>query len=134
MATVSSLSSGQSAVQSGWQQLQLQQARRAADQADAEAQALRLQAANAERAASQADANAQTLASASNQAESNAGRARQGLALLETTGNMKAALSNTVQEVLTKQQAEQPTPATVTPQSVTNSQGQVTGTVVNVTA
>lgn len=134
MTTVGSAQSTQSVVQSGWQQLRLQQARRAADQAETEAQSLRLQAADAQQSADQAESNAQALTSAAGQAESNAGRARQGLAAIQTTGNMVAALSNTVAQVQTKQQTQQsPPPATPAP-AVTNSQGQVTGTIVNVTA
>lgn len=115
----------------------MQQARRTADQAEAEAQSLRLQAANAQRSADHAEANAQSLTSAASQAESDAGRARQGLVAMQTTGNMVAVLSNTVQQVLTKQQAQQAPQTTPTPApapAVTNSQGQVTGTIVNVTA
>ena len=137
VATISSAQTSQSAVQAGWGQLRMQQARRTADQAEAEAQSLRLQAANAQRSADHAEANAQSLTSAASQAESDAGRARQGLVAMQTTGNMVAVLSNTVQQVLTKQQAQQAPQTTPTPApapAVTNSQGQVTGTIVNVTA
>jgi hypothetical protein len=134
VATVTSASVGQSAVQAGWQQFRLQQAQRTADQAEQEAQSLRAQAANAERSANRAQENARSLAADADRAEGDAGRARLGLATLETSGRMKTALASTVQQVVTKEQVQQTTQASTPTQPVTNAQGQVTGTLVNVAA
>lgn len=131
MANVASASTSQLAVQAGWQQFRLQQAQRNADQAERDAQSLRARAANAEAAANRAQENARSLAVNADQAETYAGRAKQGLAALVTAGQMKIGLGSIAQQAVKKEQTTQPSTPT---QPVTNPQGEVTGTVVNITA
>jgi len=133
MTTVSSTSS---ASEYGLQQLRLQQARRTAEQAEFAARALNAQAANAQRVADRAQEDARSLGVQANQAEASAGQARQGLAALSTAQQAFSRLSNTAEQVV----AREPTPAAPTqdsgaaPVPVVNTQGQVTGTVINTTA
>lgn len=141
MTTVSATAS---ASQYGLQQLRLQQARRTAEQAEATARALNAQAGNAQRVADRAQEDARSLSVQANQAESTAGQARQGLAALSTAQQAFARLSNTADQVV----AREPTPVAAAPVTtapvaptpaadaapVVNTQGQVTGTVINTTA
>lgn len=134
MATVSPISGGQSATQLAFQQLRLQLAQRNADQAQQTAKALQDQANSARVAANRAQENARSLEVQSAQAQENAGRARQGLAALKTSGQYQIQLAPTVENA---PQAAAPTPAVqAAPQNppVVNSEGQVTGTVISVTA
>ena len=138
MASVSSISS---ANQYGLQQLSLQQARRNSDQAELTAQTLRAQANDAQRVADQAEENARSLAVQSDQAQTKAGQARQGLAALSTAQQALTRLSNFSDQVLARIQ-----PSSSTTQStsaslvitgtppVVNTQGQVTGKIINTTA
>jgi hypothetical protein len=122
-----------SAVQNGYQQFKLLQAKRSADEAEQTAQALQAQARDARRKADRADQNAQALAVESNSAQANAGRARQGLAAVQTATQMQTQLMTTTDQVIQKQQdTESSTSAPSAP--VVNVQGQLTGTVVNTTA
>ncbi len=142
MASVSSVSS---ASQYGFAQLRLQQARRDAEQAETTAQALKAQANQAQREAVSANENARNLSVQASQAQENAGQARQGLAAMSTAQQSITQLSNTVDQV----QARQTAPETATPSTrtsvasnaaasisapVTNTQGQVTGKIINTTA
>lgn len=136
MASVSATSS---ANQYGLQQLMVQQARRNADQAEQTAAALKAQADDAQQVADQAQANARSLSVQSDQAQQRAGQARQGLAALSVEQQGVNLLSLAVDRVLARQQASTSmarSGSTVTsaPAPVTNSQGQVTGRIVNTTA
>lgn len=142
MASVSSTSN---ATQSGLQQLRLQQARRNADQAEQVAQALKAQANDAQRAADGAQQNADSLTTQSGQASAKAGQARQGLTASATVQQAVTQLSDRVDQVIGRE-AVTATSATTTATSTTgstgstnsapvlNSQGQVTGTIINITA
>lgn len=137
MVAISSTAVGaQAATQAGWQQLKLQQARQNADRAEAVAQSLAARAAEAQRVAERAQESARDLSVQSGQAQSAAGKARQGLAMLHSVGEMQTRLSNTVGQVVERQDvapiAESMSRDTTPP--VVNLSGQVTGTVVNTTA
>jgi hypothetical protein len=153
MPPVSSTSSAQTAAQSGWQQLKLQQAQRNATQAEQNARALEAQANNAKRNADRAQDDARSLEIQSGQARDNAGRARQGLAAIRSVQEMQTRLGTTVDQAL-KTQATQTgasttaatdtaavattsTPvvaSTSTAAPVINTQGETTGLFVNTTA
>lgn len=136
MVAISSTSGAQSsAAQVGLQQLKLQQAKRNADRAEQTAQALQAQAAEAQRVANNAQENARALSVRSDQAQSVAGQARQGLALISSVGQMQTQLGNTAAQVVERAQSPQTSTTTQTTKApVVNTQGQVTGTVVNTTA
>lgn len=139
MAIGSSTSGIQSAAQTGWQQLKLQQAKRNADQAEQTARSLLTQAQDAQRTADREQETARTLSVQSDQALSVAGRARQGLAALSSLSQMQAQLTHVADLVIQNQrnaQASSPpqTSATASATPVVNTQGQLTGTVVNTTA
>lgn len=139
MAIASSTSNLPSATQDAWQQLKLQQAKRDAERADWNAQALQAQAQAAQRVANRAEEVARSLAVQADQAQSDAGKARQGLASLSSLGQMQNLVTHVSEQAFPIQQnsqasmpADSPTQAGTTP--VVNTQGQVTGTVVNTTA
>lgn len=139
MAIGSATSGIQSATQDAWQQLKLQQAKRDADRADQTAQALQAQAADAQRVASRAEEVARSLSVQAEQAQSVAGKARQGLASLSSLGQLQALVDHVSEQVFqTQLDTPQSVPATTQTQAsttpVVNTQGQVTGTVVNTTA
>lgn len=143
MASISSSSGVQAATQQGWQQMQLQQARRTAEQAEQQARALKAQADGAQRAADQAQENARSLSVRSDQAQASAGQARQGVTAIQTREQMQVRLGQTVEQVAIRLQEDQApavrtsVPATdesASPPPVINVQGQVTGTVINTTA
>ncbi|MRR51625.1 MAG: hypothetical protein EG825_12045 [Rhodocyclaceae bacterium] len=135
MAITASISGTQSIVQSGLQQLKLQQARRNAEQAEQTAQALQVQADEAQRRAAREQENARSLSVQADQAQTNAGRARQGLASIQTASDSVAQLGNVVDQVITKQQAAPAATSSVQESKpVVNTQGEVTGTLINTTA
>jgi len=135
MAITSSVSGTQSIVQSGLQQLKLQQARRSAEQAEQTAQALQTQANDAQRRAAREEEQARSLSVQADQAQGNAGRARQGLALIQTANESLTQVGNVVDQVIKKQQSVQTsTQSVLESKPVVNTQGQVTGTVINTTA
>jgi hypothetical protein len=154
MPPVTSVSGAQSAAQSGWQQLKLQQAQRNATQAEQNARALEAQASNAKRDADRAQDNARSLEIQSGQARDDAGRARQGLAAIRSTQEMQVRLGNTVDQAVklqsstktastattTTTEASAPTVATAATASTTssaapviNTQGETTGRIINIT-
>lgn len=137
MAITASLSGTQPIVQSGLQQLKLQQARRNAAQAEQTAQALQTQADEAQRRAAHEQENARSLSVQADQAQGDAGRARQGLALIQTSSDSVTQLGRVADQVIQKQQSSQaatPAPSVQESKPVVNTQGQVTGTVINTTA
>lgn len=129
---ISSTANSQAVTQAAFQQLKLQQARQNAEKAEQIARALAEKAAVAQREAVQADENARSLSAQSDQASNVAGQARQGLALIRSAGDMQVRLANTVSQASERQQAVQPSVQATRP--VVNDAGQVTGTLVNVTA
>lgn len=135
MTTISSLSGAQSAAQSGLRQLRLQQARRDVAQAEQVAHALRAQAQSAQLNANEAVERARAISSQSDQAQTTVGQARQGVAAVSTAVQMQNQLSGVAAQVTEKLTPPKSAPAiksSTTP--VVNTEGQVTGTVVNTTA
>lgn len=136
MASVSSTSG---ANEYGWQQLKLQQARRNADQAEQVARSLKYEANAAQRVADRAEENARTLGVQSDNAQVKAGQARQGLAALSSEQLAGRLLSSRVDQVLGRQQAAAAAApstgvANASGSAVVNTQGQVTGTIINTQA
>lgn len=139
MTTVSSASS---ATQYGMQQLKLQQARHEADQADQTAQVLQKEAQGARRDANRANEKARTLSSEADRAQVVAGQARQSLAAMGSERQMLGQLSNTMNQVASRLGNATPSPTQTiqTNQSasqaspIVNTQGQMTGTLINTTA
>jgi len=139
MAIGSSTSGLPSATQDAWQQLKLQQAQRDADRADWNAQALQAQAREAQGVANRAEEVARSLSVQADQAQAQAGKARQGVASLSSLGQMQNLLNHVSEQVFpTPTDTQQSAPAGSQAQTgatpVVNTQGQVTGTVVNTTA
>lgn len=131
MPTVPSTSASP-AMQYGLSQLRLQQTRRNAEQAEQAAQSLQAQAAAARRDADQADEKARSLEVDAAKAQSSAASARQGLAMLQSTGDNEARLTRVSSNMVVQQSGQQSATSGKAP--VVNAQGQVTGRVVNVTA
>lgn len=137
MVIGSSTSATQSGLQSAWQQMQVQQAQRNADQAEQNARALQAQAGEARRSANRAQETARSLEVQSGQAQVDADRAQQGVAAFRSEGKALSNLAGAYDKIV---QAMHGTPAQQTqapPQSaapVVNVQGQTTGQLVNVTA
>lgn len=147
MATVSSSSGIQAAVQSGFQQIKLQEARRNAAQAEQAARSLASQAQSAQRVADRAQDNARSLYVQSSEAQQDAGRARQGIALIRSNDQALERLGSVASQVIERLPAETVSPAVaaasatpvapvapVAPVPVVNTQGQLTGTLLSTTA
>ena len=131
MANVTSASSSSSM----YSQLQVQQAKQAADRAEATARNLQAKADAAQNRAAQEQETARNLNVQSDQAEQKAGSLRQGLSSLQSVRQIQSGLNNIheqIKEITTSAPIVTPT-KTVAP-AVVNSQGQTTGTVVNTTA
>lgn len=138
MASVSPISTVN---QDAWQQLALQQAQRKADQAEQTAQSLKTQANEAQRAADREQENARSLSTQSDQAQDKAGQLRQSVDGLRAQEQAIAQLPKTINQALGLQQTTTSTTQNVTSTTVSsstppvvNSQGQVTGTIISVTA
>lgn len=132
MVSVSSTSSTNQYI---LQQLSVQQAKRSADQAELAAQTLKAQANEAQRVADREQGNARYLSIQSDQAQARAGQIRQGLAALNSEQQAITPLSNTLDQVLSRQPAPASTTQTTSPSTspspVVNTQGQVTGTIIS---
>lgn len=140
MSTVSS-SSGTTAAQYGMDQLRLQQTRLAAQRAEQTAQALQSEAANARQDADQARERARSLEVDSTQAQSEAVRIRRGLMMLQSAGSLQVQRARVVDNAQITRPAAMPqasavvsTGGTASKIPVVNTQGQVTGRVINTTA
>lgn len=145
MAEIGSVSA---TARSALQQLNIQNARRAADQAEREAQTLSRQAELARSRAAREEQNADSLSARAKQADGVAIQARQGLAAVTSAAESTDRLTNALSQVNTRSDpapvssANAPTvttaaPASTTtapPQPVVNTQGQRIGTIINTTA
>jgi chromosome segregation ATPase len=133
---VTSASGAQSAGSGLWAQLQLQQARRSADQAEQQASALQAQAQSAQSVANRAQENARSLQVQSRQAQGDASQARLNLATQNAVGEVQSQLGDLKTQISQVLQSEPlgATATTATPAPVVNTSGQQTGTLVNVTA
>lgn len=132
-----SASSGLQSPGSGiWGQIQQQQAQRNADQAEQQARALQARARQAQVVADQAQENASSLKVQSSQAQGTAENARRGLVAMKSRDDMLVQLNQQVGQVADVVAKQSPAiqVETAAPQPVTNTSGQTTGTLVNVTA
>jgi chromosome segregation ATPase len=135
MATISSISGAQTAPQSSFLQLQLLQAARDAAQAEQVARSLQAEVSAAQQAAASAEQNVRGITAQARQAEVAAGQAQSNLAAVRSVGQVQAqqasALSvqaqtlNVLEPVIKSRSSAPP---------IVNTQGQITGTVVNTTA
>ena len=128
------LSATSSVSQSGFQQLQLQQARRNADQAEQSARSLRSQADSAQRVASRAQEGARLLSVEAGQAQDRAGQARQGVVSQESLARTSAQIGEIHSRVAEKFLDDETPQVVSAAPVVVNTQGQVTDGNVNVTA
>lgn len=123
----------QSVIASASQEWRAQQASRGAEQAEATARALRRQASAAQREADQAQESARDLKVRSDQAEGRAGEARRSVHALESLGQTNTAMESLREGIGNALQTLDVAPATP-PAPVVNTEGQVTGTLINVVA
>lgn len=135
-----SLSFATSGVAGGlWAQLQQQQAERVASQAGQKARALRAQASEAQATADRAQESARSLRVQSEQAQENANSAELSLVTAKSVGKVQQQLSMRHLQPVAASIETAPSGKTVsgnatTSGSVVNALGQVTGSLVNVTA
>lgn len=127
MAVSSAPSATRSIAQGLVQTLQLQQAQRNAERAQAEARALQGEAAAAQRNAERADEQARTIGQQAQQAQTAANGANRNLASVRALSDTQKQLTQLSQNLHQAVQARQPSP-------VINAQGQLTGTVINIKA
>ncbi len=132
MATVSSSSSA--ALQYGLTQLRVQQTKQAAAQAEQLANALQTQASAARQVARQEEDRAHSLDADSAKASAQASNYRQSLSLVQSTAVNAAQLSRVSSNMVVQQASQTQASTAGTPRPVVNTQGQVTGKVVNTTA
>ena len=131
---VTSASGAQSASSGLWAQLQLQLARRTADQAEQQASALQAQARSAQSVADRAQENARSLQVQSRQAPGDASQARLDLANRSAVGEVQSQLSDLQTQIGKVLESGAPIASATTSAPVVNTSGQQTGTLVNVTA
>jgi hypothetical protein len=140
-----------SSISANTNQLGLQQARRNADQAVSNAQNLQAEAASAQRVADQAQSDARSLSNESAQALAQAFQAQQSVVALSTQVSVTQATSavdqatNAQLALESKMVAAKPSQALILPSPfsrpaspgsspIVNTQGQVTGSIINTTA
>ena len=114
--------------------MQVQQARRNADQAEQQAAALTAQAQSAQSVADRAQENARSLQVQSRQAQGNASQARLTVAAQDSVGVVQTQLSGLKEQITQVLQSETLSTPPVATAPVVNTSGQQTGTLVNVTA
>ncbi len=131
MASIASLSGEKSLAQSGLQQIRLQQAERNEQQAEQTARDLRAEARDAQQKAGEAQDEARSITSRADQAQASAGQARQGLAAVKTAARLADAIAPPEEA---PKLAELAVASRSLAPPVINTQGQLTGTVVNTTA
>lgn len=135
MATISSISASQSTGATTSLQTALQQAKRTADQAESNAKALEAQANQAQNAASSAQDYANSLSTQAGQAQLNVGWTQQNLAAVETVGQLSSQISSVITNVVDAQQSKVSNTAASIPNApVVNTQGQITGKIINTSA
>jgi threonyl-tRNA synthetase len=127
MAISAAASSVQSLAPAIWQTLQMQQAQRNADQARQNAQALQSEASQAQSAADRADQQARAIGREAQQAQFVSTQADQNLTTAKSGQQVQTQITRLSQNVHQAAQSLQAPP-------VVNTQGQVTGKVVNVKA
>lgn len=117
-----------------WGQLQQQQAQRTAEQAEQRARALQAQARSAQSDADRAQENARSLSVESDQAQGDARTARQNVSSLASLDTLNSEFGALREQIAKVTQAAPVAASPVAPTTFTNSSGQETGTLINVTA
>lgn len=119
-----------------WGQMQQQFAERTAAQAEDKARALRAQADTARATADRAQENARQLKVQSDQAQGDASTARQNVVTLKSLGALRSQFDDWRAQLASALQTTDsaPVPTASSAQPVLNAQGQVTGSVLSVTA
>lgn len=125
------ISGAQGGASSVMSQLQMQQAQRNAEQAEQKARALQAQARTAQTDADRAQENANRLQGSSSQAKSDAASARRNLYSLEAFSDINASLADLSTQIAA---VLAPSEAPAANAAFINSEGQATGTLVDVTA
>lgn len=125
-------SAGLSASSSISQQMRTQQAQRSAEQAEAAARALRQRAASAQQSADRAQENARNLKVRSDQADSQAGSARQAAVSVNSLNRIETSFESLREGIAGGFSALAATP--IPAAGVANAEGQITGTLIDVTA
>lgn len=120
--------------QSAWQQLQLDRAQVAADQARLTARTLRAQANSAQAAATKAQSEADSLRSKSAQAQSAADQANLLLQLHTSLGQAATQVNTTITNTLPGSAPEQPGISTQTSKTVSDVEGKTVGALINTSA
>ena len=134
MATISSSSSA-SIGQSVLSQLQLQQAQRNAERADANARSLQAQARQAQQVAVEAQATARTISSQADRAQSDASQAQLSLSVIRNGSQVQNDLTSAIGNVAETLKVALPVAAsTDTAVPGVKPQGQLAGTGVKTTA
>ncbi|MDX5445535.1 MAG: hypothetical protein LPJ87_05715 [Zoogloeaceae bacterium] len=113
-------------------ELQRQQAERNADLAEQRARSLQAETRQARAEADQAQERARKLEVETDQASEAAGRARSGLAASRSLQQLDAQLGQLREQIASSKPAE--VPPTEAPRPAVNAQGEITGTVINVSA
>ena len=135
MSAISSISASQSTGANSSLQTALQQAKRTADEAQSTAQTLEAQANAAQNAASSAQDYADSLSIQAGQAQLNVGWTQQNLSAVETAGQLSSQISSVITNVVDAEQSKASNIATPIPKPpVLNTQGQVTGKIINTSA
>jgi hypothetical protein len=133
MALASSVATAPASFAGGVSQLRLQQAQRNAEQAEQRARALRAEAESAQHSAQREQERARGLNVDAQQAQGRAGDARRGVAALQSLDQFGQRIGQAYEKIA-QAQAQAPAPAVPPPEPVVNTQGEVTGQVVNVAA
>lgn len=127
------ISNTQAITSAAFAQIQRQQAERNAEQAEQRARSLQAAARQANAEADRAQERARTLEVETDQAVNEAGRARSGLAAGQSMQQLSTRLGNMAEQVRDDPPPETtPVEASPAPNPVINTQGQVTGTVINI--
>jgi hypothetical protein len=127
-------SSGTTVSQSIWQQLQTQLVQQRAAAAEDNARALQKQADDAQAAANLAQENARQLEVLASQAQTTASQAELSQAEVQSGNQTQAQLGNVSSIITQGLQSQTPIQAPAQAPAVHNTQGQVIGSVINVTA
>ena len=126
------ISSTSGANSAAFAQLQRQQAERNAEQAEQRALSLQAETRQAKSEADRAQERARSLEVETDQATQDAGRARSGLAASRGLQQIDGQVEQLREQIMPAQPASAPASDAPAPRPVVNAQGEVTGTVINV--
>lgn len=126
------ISSTSGATSAAFAQLQRQQAERNAEQAEQRARSLQAETQQAKSEADRAQERARSLEVETDQATEEAGRARSGLVASNTLRQVDVRVGELREQITPAPPAEAPASDVPAPRPVVNAQGEVTGTVINI--